>query len=152
MITLNNIISIFQDFAENKHKQIKSFRFGSIATENSEEVKYTVLWAKLAEPGAELDFQTDTFLFDVLILDKPNIKNEYQSTIEILSDTKLIANDFISYINRVNWVTNYSTLMKINLPITMTNYINMNADKAAGWGFQIKLTVPQGTEYCSIPL
>ena len=152
MITLNNIISIFQDFAENKHKQIKSFRFGSIATENSEEVKYTVLWAKLAEPGAELDFQTDTFLFDILILDKPNIKNEYQSTIEILSDTKLIANDFISYINRVNWVTNYSTLMKINLPITMTNYINMNADKAAGWGFQIKLTVPQGTEYCSIPL
>lgn len=152
MITLNNIISIFQDFAENKHKQIKSFRFGSIATENSEEVKYTVLWAKLAEPGAELDFQTDTFLFDILILDKPNIKNEYQSTIEILSDTKLIANDFISYINRVNWVTNYSTLMKINLPITMTDYVNMNADKAAGWGFQIKLTVPQGTEYCSIPL
>ena len=130
----------------------RSFRFGSIATENSEEVKYTVLWAKLAEPGAELDFQTDTFLFDILILDKPNIKNEYQSTIEILSDTKLIANDFISYINRVNWVTNYSTLMKINLPITMTDYVNMNADKAAGWGFQIKLTVPQGTEYCSIPL
>ena len=62
------------------------------------------------------------------------------------------ANDFISYINRVNWVTNYSTLMKINLPITMTDYVNMNADKAAGWGFQIKLTVPQGTEYCSIPL
>ena len=80
MITLNNIISIFQDFAENKHKQIKSFRFGSIATENSEEVKYTVLWAKLAEPGAELDFQTDTFLFDILILDKPNINNEYKST------------------------------------------------------------------------
>ena len=147
MLTLNNIVSEIRTFATN-HQQINSFIYGGIPEVGSTDAVYPELYCDLGDTASEFDQQTDSYYFDFLITGKPNHANEYASTLESLSDTKLIANDIIAYFKKHN----FGQAVKLDLPVTMQSVVGSNENSVCGWMFTLKVTLGQGVAYCEIPL
>jgi hypothetical protein len=145
-ITLNNLIDRFRTYSID-HKQINSFRFGDIEEVGETSITYPVLHCDLSDAGSEVNEQSDTFNFDFTILDKVNTRNEYQSNLEVLSDTKLIANDTVSYFK----MHGFGRLLKIDLPIQYKSLSLVGEDGVSGWTFPVKLSLAQSLNYCAIP-
>jgi len=147
VLSLNNIVSEIKTFAQ-RHEQINSCVFGVIPEVGETSPVYPELFFDLSDTASEFSEQTDSYYFDFLITDKPNKQNEYASTLESLSDTKLIANDVVSYLKKHDW----GQAIKIDLPITMQSMIGTKEDSVCGWMFTLKITLTQGINYCQIPL
>lgn len=147
MLTLNNIVSELRTFATS-HLQINDFRFGDIPEIGETSPIYPSLFCELNPTSSEFNEQTDSYFVDFLILDKPNFKNEQASTLESLSDTKLIANDIIAYLKKHD----FGQAFKIDLPISMESLVLTTEDSACGWHFTVHITLGQGVNACEIPL
>ena len=98
MFTHNQILISFRTFSEN-HKQIHSFGSGDMVevNENSttEPVSYPQMWVFLS--AAATSKNTLTYKYDVLFYDL--VQPDESNIDEVLSDTVLMANDFLSFLN-----------------------------------------------------
>lgn len=147
MLTLNNIVNEIRTFATN-HEQINSFQWSTVVNVGDEAPVYPLLVSELSETSAEFDENADAYFIDFSILGKPNLVDEYTSTLETLSDTKLIANDLVSYFKRHD----FGVKFKIDLPVQMQALERIGTDSISGWTFTLKITLPQGIDNCTIPI
>jgi len=150
MYTLTNILTELKTFATN-HKQIKgSFYFGERLNANAlKSVKYPFLFCEFNSNASVVGENYDSYNFGFTILDCPNqtIETEFNK-IEILSDTKLIANDIVAYFR----YTDFNTYLVIDLPVTMSPVENVFDDNNIGWTFKVNLKLNQGLNTCDIPI
>lgn len=146
MLTLNNIIERISQFVD-YHEQLNTFQFGEIEEQGETSTVYPALFIDLSDPSSEFDEQTDSYYFDVMVLDKPNTENEYVSTKECLSDTKLISNDFVAWLKKNEW----GQTVRLDLPISMQSLTVGGEDSYAGWTFTFKITLAQGVDFCAVP-
>lgn len=147
MFSLNSIIEQIELFQQN-HKQLNSFYFGKIdevGASNAE--NYPMLFCELKSDGSERSEQLNSFYFDFAVLDIPNKDGNNTNVKEILSDTKMIADDLVAYFR----FTKFETPLKIQLPITMQSVTEMLDNEVTGWMFTVKMSIAQGLDLCAIP-
>jgi hypothetical protein len=98
MFTHNQIISSFKTFSSD-HEQLESYGTGPIDEVNEatiqEPIYYPQMWAFLS--GAATSENTISYSYDVLFYDL--VQPDASNMDEVLSDTILIANDFLIYLN-----------------------------------------------------
>lgn len=142
-ITLNNLVTYIETFATN-HKQIKSFFFGDIWEYVGEKNDlFTVFTCTLLGSNLSKGVEGTTFqfgVFDYVAKDKDN-------EVEVLSDTKRIAKDFISYLNSPIFED-----LKIDITADLTDYSEKFNHQLSGWFFNVTIKQPFETDLCSIPM
>lgn len=149
MSTLNNILQQIELFAHN-HKFLKgSFYFGkpAEATYNNA-ASYPMLVCQLDVDSYEVSENTDATTFHFMVLDVPNKDNHEINLREILSDTRSIARDLVSFFK----YTKLDTPLLAQLPVVMNDLENVFMDQSAGWDFKIKLKSTEGLDLCGIPM
>lgn len=102
MKTLNQIIKVFNDFAD-AHPQINSFGTGDLwEVGMSEDIQYPVLWVQPTESrvikGTSGTFTYTSNLIRVFILDR--VKKGKENEIEVLSDMSQVAHDLVKNIDQ----------------------------------------------------
>ena len=148
MFTHNQITNSFQTFSQN-HKQIHSFGTGQMNEVNegssNDPVNYPQMWSFLT--GAStiqnvLNYSYDILFYDLVQPDDSNID-------EILSDTILMANDFLSYLNAPE---NYENWF-FDIGQSIEPFTDRFRDDVAGVKVSITLKT-QGTQdnYCQAPV
>ena len=134
-ITLNNLVSYIEDFANN-HKQVKSFFFGDIWEYVGEKNDlFTVFTCTLLGSNLSKGVEGTTFQFGVFDYVSKDKANE----VEVLSDTKRIAKDFLSYLNSPIFED-----LKIDITADLTDYSEKFNHQLSGWFFNITIKQPFG--------
>lgn len=144
MYTLNNIIQFQQDFATN-HRQINSFIFAPTSEFDSlEQIKYPLLLVDV-ESCSQKE-QEENFIFRVIICDqiKPDLRNEQ----DVLSDCKLMLNDFVAYFRQ----TKFSEYFSIETDFSSDCFTKGFADDVAGWDCKITFKKYLDLDLCGIPM
>lgn len=144
--TLNQVIGIIDTFASS-HKQLKgSFYFGRLPDSMSEDdIQYPSL---LIEPmPSQIQEPIETFTFKCFVLDRVDLKRENEQ--DSLSDTKLIANDFL-FNFRQTLEANNPTLT-VDTSVTMMPLIGAFDDLCNGWEFDVSFKQFNNFSKCSIP-
>lgn len=144
MITLNNLIALIQTFVSS-HLQIKTWYLGNRWDELSggQSIAYPMLFGDLK--GSQVSGTTDTFQIEFCICDKVE-KGNRAMLLEVLSDTKLMALDFLSYANSM------SSSIVINKEISFEEATEIGDDEVAGWFFTVEFKQKFEYDKCSIPL
>lgn len=147
MFTLNNILQQAELFCQS-HKQINNFYFGEIPELNAQASnRHVLLFMELSSDSGSRDELLNSFNFNCWVIDQPNKNGNSRSKQEILSDTRLICEDFIAF-----WrYTNFDSPMKIELPISLQDMTDVLDDEDAGWSFVLKISLANGLDLCSIP-
>lgn len=151
MKTLNQLIKVFEDFADN-HAQVHSFGVGDLFEAGmSESLDYPVVWIQPTESriikGQTGYNRTDT-LFRVFIVDR--VKKDEGNENEVLSDCNLIGHDLVKYIDSYpTFLLNDYTLN--NNDVVMEYVTEKLKDEVSGVYMQMSFTTPFNSG-CSTPL
>lgn len=151
MKTLNQLIKVFSDFADN-HAQLHSFGVGDLFEAGmSESLDYPILWVQPQESriikGQTGYNRTDT-LFRVFIVDR--VKKDEGNENEVLSDCNLICHDLVKYIDSYpEFLLNDYTLN--NFDVTMEYVTEKLKDEVSGIYTQMTFSTPFNSG-CSTPL
>lgn len=106
------------------------------------------MFCEFSEDASNTDEKAETFNLDFYILDQPNSKTGRRTnTQEILSDTKLIANDLIAYLRYTEFDAG---LLKIDLPVSMKDRIGVTDDDVTGWSFTLNIKVNNELDLCGV--
>jgi hypothetical protein len=144
VLTLNQLIKRIQTFAT-AHKQLKgSFLFELPNIKGPDEARtYPCLTALLV--STEPSEQQETFSILFTVWDLPSDDNHRMQAQEVLSDTKLIANDIVAYLK-------YGMEdVSLDVPVTMTPVYDAGEDGSYGWEFTLNLRLNQGLDLCFVP-
>jgi len=144
VLTLNQLIARIQTFAT-AHKQLKgSFLFELPNIKGPDEARvYPCLTALLV--STEPSEQQETFSILFTVWDLPSDDNHRMQAQEVLSDTKLIANDIVAYLK-------YGMDdVSLDVPVTMTPVYDAGEDGSYGWEFTLNLRLNQGLDLCVVP-
>lgn len=144
-LTLNNIVSLFQTFA-NAHDQLKDFYFGIAGEHESKRggVKYNLMIAELQT--STIAPKVDSFEFKMWFMTQHKL---YEGRdVEPLSDLKQIAVDFCIWLRQ----TQFATFVTIEENIVMTDFHHSFNDDCCGWYFTMRLKQPLDWDLCRIPL
>lgn len=142
-MTLNQIITQIKSFQQN-HKQLKSLFAGLITDYDvNKSQDYPVLIVTWL-PSTISDGR-ENFSFTIGVFDKMNL--DFSNEIEILSDTRLIAKDFLAFI-KTN--PDFKTL-SLDLPIELNPQVEKFDDGATGVFFDVNIYQPEFLDYCTIP-
>jgi hypothetical protein len=142
--TLNNIIKFQEDFATN-HKQINSFLFAPTSEFDSlQQIQYPLLLTDIESCNQKE--QEENFVFRVIICDqiKPDLRNEQ----DVLSDCKLILNDFVAYFRQ----TKFTEYFSIETDFSADSFTKGFADDTAGWDCKITFKKYLDLDLCGIPM
>jgi len=138
-----------EDFATN-HRQINSFIFApTFDFGDEEQIVYPLLLSDVEsstiQTGGDNSFYLDTYVFRVLVTDqlKPDLRNE----VEVLSDCKLMLNDFIAYFRQ----TRFNEFLEIDTDISM-NVVKGSTDDVIGWECNITFKIGLDLDLCGIPM
>ena len=146
--TLNQHIKLFSDFATN-HKQINSFGFGdpwewyNNLKQDNENLVYPAMF--VTADAANLTGYNLQRPYTVFICDL--VRHAEQNENDVLSDTQLIALDFLAYLKK-----EYIGSQALDLNTTLEPFTERGTDYVAGW--QITVTFRETFEYnnCQIPI
>lgn len=143
MYTLNNIVDLIKGFVTN-HKQIKNFYFGQLTdTEPENEIIFPCLFMRLdPNPLSERQDNTKCTLF---FLDR--IAKDRSNEVEVYSDTKLMAIDFISYFRQ----TQFNNCLTLDTDILLTPAVDAEDDELAGWELPANIRQFLDLDVCQIP-
>lgn len=142
MITLNKIVKGLSDFAS-AHQQINGFFFQMLPdTEKDEVLIYPMLFAEIT--GSEVGENYDRYTFDFMVVNQPKV-DDRTSNQEVLSDTKLMANDVIAYLKMQ--VQDYFLVSDF----TLEPLFEVSDDSVSGWRWSLSITLNQGLDSCIIP-
>jgi hypothetical protein len=142
VLTLNNIVQRISDFAD-AHEQINTFFFLTLPdNEKDLEGAYPMLFC---EPvSSEVAKNYDSFTLQFMIVNQP-IRDNRNSIQEVLSDTKLIANDVIAYL------AYQISEMVLTDVVGMEHIVDAGDDSVTGWRFSVNFKLNQGLDSCNIP-
>lgn len=146
MITLNKIVKELESFVS-RHRQLNDFRFGDIEKVGEDAINYPCLTV-LINDGNEFNEQSENLNMTFVVENIPNKTNEYRSTLEVLSDCKLIANDVVSFFKK-NYFGYY---LEVLLPVQMNSFTKAGKDLTSGWSFNLTIKLANGIDACQIPL
>ena len=145
MLTLNNLVAKIAEFQTN-HLQLKSWFFGVPPDEKSggNSIRYPMLMGIL-QPN-KITGNSDITVIEFFVLDK--VKKDKRNETDVLSDTKLICLDLLTYLKQTKWVE----FLSINTDITLNDIIDAGADEVSGWSFQLELRAKFEWDLCSVPI
>lgn len=143
-MTLEQIVNAARTFAEN-HDQVKSFFEGQLEDNT---VKKDALYYRLMmelQPSV-IDEGNETFVFRVGVFGK--VHSDQSNRINVLSDTRQICTDFIAYFRN----NPDMRMLRINVPVTITDYVDYSDDAVAGYFMDVTLYQYQQLNYCVVPV
>lgn len=141
-LTLDQTVTLIQAFAT-QHLQIKDFFFGDIWEYTVKKGdKFPVLTCTLK--GANLSDGVEVTDFEFGIWDLVNIDNSNE--LAVLSDTKSIAKDLVSYFRSPLFED-----FEVNLPVQMTDYNEKFDHACSGWFFTVSFKQAFQIDLCAIP-
>lgn len=149
MNTLNTIVKIQEDFATD-HLQINDFVFDqAYSYETKPNLKYPLLWSDLEE--SPLDETTnsavwsDSFVFNIACVDL--VREDRSNELEVLSDCKLMLNDFITHLR----YGDFDERIKVEITVSMKPVRMSGSDLTSGWSCQLKIGFITDPDLCGIP-
>ena len=144
MVTLNQILKEIQLFATN-HKQLKgSWFFGDPFEENAKFDNRFPLIFGMVRPSP-LHWQQELSIFEIYVCDKPGINKRSEQ--EILSDTKLIFKDFLSYMKGAKFTEDFD----LNTDVTLDPFVESFDDSVSGWSGLVEFQSIYDWDLCSVP-
>lgn len=140
MFTLNKLNQLLETFVEN-HDQIETYRFEDVGEQS--DIVYPFLFAVLQPnqiSGTEEKTVVRFYLSDRV---RPGKENK----IEVLSDTKLMALDLLSYFKQIN----FGYYLNVNTEVTLNDYQDMDVDGSHGWWFDVTFSTVFEWDLCGLP-
>lgn len=152
MKTYNQIIKIFESFA-NRHYQINSFFLGkNYDLENATSIHYPCLQvyptsANMPQNDGGM-FQIINLTFDIKIIDQ--LQNDETNTNDVSSDTLQIAQDLICELNNHPYF--FKNQIKIEGDISLAPIDHYEDSNANGWEFTLQLKYLNNSCYLDLPI
>lgn len=157
IISNNNFIDIFKEWADAKAPLINDFGYGPLSDwGNSRQLKYPCMWVT-HQPTSTVVVQnknlTPTHNFTIIFVDQINLQdntqnengNDSDNRIHIMSDTQQLAFDFIN-----DTILTFNTFKIIAEPnIVLSPIEDETTDKVNGWSLDISFRTPYLN--CTIP-
>lgn len=150
MYTLNNIVSLFEAFAINHYSLQGSehFYFGVAGEHESKNggIKYPLM---VAEPiSSNVAIKQDSYDFKMYFMSQHKL---YEGRdVEMLSDLKQIATDFIIWLRQTKYSDNKTFTIDEN--ITLTDFHHSFNDDSCGWYFTLRCKQFLDWDKCGIPM
>lgn len=148
MYTLNNISNLFQAFATN-HKNLKGSYYFGIAGEHESrqgDKNYPLMVAELET--STVGEKLDSYQFKMWFLSQ---HRHYEGRdIEMLSDLKQIATDFLIFLRQTKFEDNKT--FTIDTSATLTDFHHSFNDDCAGWYLTINCKQFLDWDKCAIPM
>lgn len=94
--------------------------------------------------SSEVAKNYDSFTLQFMIVNQP-IRDNRNSIQEVLSDTKLMANDVIAYL------AYQISEMVLTDVVGMEHIVDAGDDSVTGWRFSVNFKLNQGLDSCNIP-
>lgn len=143
MYTLNNIVQIVSDYVDSS-TLLKGFYFGELPDKQAgEAILYPCI--QMVAISSQVKERQDTYKFHVYVMDRE--LDDRSNEVEVLSDTKLIANDLIAYFRQ----TQFDNNMSIETETEMQPFTQSFEDMCAGWDFPINVKQFLDLNICQIP-
>lgn len=148
IISINQIVDWFEDF-QLRHEQLNSFGYGETYDFGTTVgMTYPTMWVSHADNntiGTSNKTAIPLMSFNIMIVDKINIQDNYENSNsfksdnkrELMSDTYQIGQDLITEI-QVSWQA-YG--LSIRNDISIIPVVDETPDKVCGWLFTIPLTL-----------
>ena len=143
-MTLEQIVNEIKTFGAN-HDQIKSVFEGELKDSNlGKGDLYPRLMFELIP--STIDLGQEFFSFRVGCFDR--VMTDQSNRLNVLSDCRQILTDFCGYFK------NNPSLnaLFLQLPVTLTDYVEYKADGVAGYFMDVNFKQYQGLNYCGIPV
>lgn len=145
MLTLNQIVSLLQNFQES-HLQLAEFFEGDIYDYDvSKTGRYPVMTCVL-QPSSLAEAE-ESFNFQIGIWNKVNLGDSNRR--KVLSDTRLICKDVVAYLKSD---VDINEVAKIDFPITLENHTEQFSDRVAGHFMNVNIKQWIDLNACQIPL
>jgi hypothetical protein len=150
MITFNNIVERFEDFATS-HFFIKSFSFGS--PDDVDLAKFTEFpLMHLVYTGATYDSGTKTYNIEVYILDVPADKNDkVERQREVVSDAEQCAEDIIADIRMGGNIFTFAQDYEV-VNATTTPLEEETKNVLSGVLLDLSVAIPYEWDACNAPI
>lgn len=155
MFTLNNIDKLFQDFVQNHYNlgnnladHAKHYYFGVAGEHEGKNggVKYPLLIAELQNSGIAI--KLDGYSFKMWVMTQHKL---YEGRdVEMLSDMKQIAGDFVIWLRQTKFIANVTFTIDEN--VIMTDFHQSFNDGCCGWYFTINVKQFLDWDLCRIPM
>lgn len=111
-------------------------------TEKDEPLIYPMLFCEVKGSGVGENY--DRYDFDFMVVNQPK-SDDRTSVQEVLSDTKLMANDVIAYLKMR--VSDYF----LDPDFVLEPIIDASDDAVTGWKWSLSIRLNQGLDSCIIP-
>ena len=158
MFSINQIHKKFSDFAT-AHLQINSYGFGDLSEIGQSVAAYTVnkdngtnnitypsMWVTPQPSSIERHFLRLNFM--CLFYDLVN-QNE-DNSIEVISDTLQMANDFIQYLRTTTNEDNFD--IDNEYTFQLTPFKDRFNDDVTGWQLDLQLNIINLNDSCNLPI
>lgn len=158
MFSINQIHKKFSDFAT-AHLQINSYGFGDLSELGQSVAAYTVnkdngtnnitypsMWVTPQPSSIERHFLKLNFM--CLFYDLVN-QNE-DNSIEVISDTLQMANDFIQYLRTTTNEDNFD--IDNEYTFQLTPFKDRFNDDVTGWQLDLQLNIINLNDSCNLPI
>jgi len=148
IISINQIVDWFNDF-QTRHEQLNSFGYGETYDfGNTVSMTYPTMWVSHSDNNTISTLNKTTIpqlVFNVMIVDKINIQENYENSNsfksdnkrELMSDTFQIGQDLIT--EMVVYWNNFGIILKND--VSCVPVVDETPDKVCGWLFSIPLTL-----------
>ena len=142
MFTLNKLNRLASEFVA-QHKQLKSYRL----EDNSafSDIVYPLLSGVL-QPSP-IEKQSEKIVIRWYVSGK--VVKGAANRIDVLSDTKLIGLDVLSYFKQKDYGTDY---VDVEMSATMNDFIDADDDEVSGWWFDMTFITKFEWDLCGIPM
>lgn len=148
IISINQIVDWFEDFSQ-RHDQLNSYGYGETYDFGTTiQMTYPTMWVSHSDAnsiGTSNKTTIPVLTFNVMIVDKINIQDNYEESNsfksdnkrEIMSDTFQIGQDLITEIQ--GYWDSYGLILKSD--VTCIPVVDETPDKVCGWMFSIPFTL-----------
>jgi hypothetical protein len=147
MFTLNILNNLVEKFVSD-HKIIETWRFEDVGDINN--ISYPLLYGVIQPCPVNESEEQNVIRFYISDKTRSNAKNK----IQVLSDTKLLALDVLSYFNNLENTSSDPSInsLKIKKQTTLNDFIDTDDDEVSGWWFDVTFSNIFEWNKCVIPL
>jgi hypothetical protein len=145
VITLEALILKFQEFVTN-HQILNSWYFGNPYERltDGQSIQYPMMFGML-QPS-RLGAYNDKTVIRLYIADR--VSKNKANAVNVISDTKLLAKDLLSYLKGTHW----NEHLILNEDITLNPFFESFDDEVDGWWFDIEIKTKFEWDLCSVPI
>jgi len=148
-LTVNQIKNIYNDF-QLRHPQLNSFYFGNIDEIDKQTYKYPLLAAIPQDVIiSESPNQTRSITHKYILLFADLVTVESDNMVDTLSDTLMIAQDFISELDQYDFYRN--NYIYNNNSLSLSPFTDRFDDLVTGWALTIDIVAPFINNPCTSP-